>query len=81
MEANTSVLNRYKRGLRPWRCQLTTSHSPAFPTNDLHIPPKAPPGLQFNQIPPTKSKFKIKNLRPPRDLLTTRPSTVAYIYA
>jgi hypothetical protein len=43
---------------------------------------RAPPGLQFNQIPATKPKcWVLKNLWPPRGLSTTRPSTVAYIYA
>jgi hypothetical protein len=54
-----------------WLSQLTVS---AFHERAL-------PGLQFNQIPPTKPKFKIKNLRPPYGLPTTQPSTVAYIYA
>jgi hypothetical protein len=32
--ANPSVLNRHRRELQPWRCRLSTSHSPTFPTND-----------------------------------------------
>jgi hypothetical protein len=32
MRTNPSVLNRHRRGLQPWRCQLTTLHSPTFPT-------------------------------------------------
>jgi hypothetical protein len=28
--ANPSILNRQRRGLQPWRCQLSTSHSPTF---------------------------------------------------
>jgi hypothetical protein len=31
--ANPSVLNWHNQGLQPWRCWLTTSHSPTFPTN------------------------------------------------
>jgi hypothetical protein len=31
---NPSVLNRHRRGLQPWRCRLTTSHSPMFPIDD-----------------------------------------------
>jgi hypothetical protein len=31
--ANPSFLNQYRRGLQPWRCQLSTSHSPTFPTD------------------------------------------------
>jgi hypothetical protein len=32
--ANPSVLNWHRQRLQPWRCQLTTSHSPTFPIND-----------------------------------------------
>jgi hypothetical protein len=52
--ANPSVLNRHRRGLQPWRCWLATYHSPTFPTNCLHLPLRAPPDLQFNQVPTTK---------------------------
>jgi hypothetical protein len=38
--ANSSVLNRHRRGLQPWRCRLATRHSPTFPTSNLHFPPK-----------------------------------------
>jgi hypothetical protein len=37
--ANTSVLNRYKRGIQLWRCRVATYHSLTFPTNCLHFPP------------------------------------------
>jgi hypothetical protein len=47
----------------------------------LHFPPKGPPDLQINHFPPKVSKFKIKNLQPLHDLLITRPSIMAYIYA
>jgi hypothetical protein len=30
---NPSVLNRHRQGLKSWRCQLATSHSPTFPTD------------------------------------------------
>jgi hypothetical protein len=33
--ANPSVLDRHRRGLQPWRCRLSTYHSPTFPTNCL----------------------------------------------
>jgi hypothetical protein len=33
--SNPSVLNRHRRGLQPWRCRHSTSHSPTFP-NDSH---------------------------------------------
>jgi hypothetical protein len=39
---NPSVLNRHRRGLQPWRCQLATYHSPTFPTDGLHFSPKSP---------------------------------------
>jgi hypothetical protein len=42
MEVNPSVLNRHRRALQPWRCQLATYHSPTFPTSCLHFPPKGP---------------------------------------
>jgi hypothetical protein len=54
--ANPSVLNRHRRGLQPWKCRLTTYHSPTFPTSCLHFPLRVPPGLQFNQVPSTKPK-------------------------
>jgi hypothetical protein len=31
---NPSILNRHRRGLQPWRCRLTTSHSRTFPIDD-----------------------------------------------
>jgi hypothetical protein len=58
------------------------THSPTFPTSCLPFPLVAPPGLHFNQALAIKLKFWIlENLWPPRGLSTTRPSTVAYIYA
>jgi hypothetical protein len=42
---------------------------------------RAPFGLQLNHIPPTKPKLNLRNLWPPRGLLTTRSSTETYIYA
>jgi hypothetical protein len=40
--ANSSVLNRHRLGLQPWRCRLATYHSPTFPTDGLHFTPKGP---------------------------------------
>jgi hypothetical protein len=40
--ANPSVLNQHRQGLQPWRCRLSTYHSPTFPTDGLHFPPKGP---------------------------------------
>jgi hypothetical protein len=52
--ANPSVLNRYQRGLQPWRCRLYTYHSSTFPTDGLHFPPKSP--TQFSvKLSSTKS--------------------------
>jgi hypothetical protein len=31
---NPSVHNWHRRGLQPWRCQLSISHSSTFPTDD-----------------------------------------------
>jgi hypothetical protein len=38
----TTILNRHRWELQPWRCRLSTSHSPTFPTSDLHFSPKGP---------------------------------------
>jgi hypothetical protein len=40
--ANPSVLNQHRWGLQPWRCRLSTYHSPTFPTSYLHFLPKGP---------------------------------------
>jgi hypothetical protein len=58
--ADLLVLNRHRRGLQPWRCRLTTYHSPTFPTSYLHFPLRAPPGLQFNQFPSTIQGIEFK---------------------
>jgi hypothetical protein len=61
---------------------LPCIHSSAFPTICLPFPLVALPGPHFNQVLTTKLKFWVlKNLWPPHDLSTTRPSTMAYIYA
>jgi hypothetical protein len=61
---------------------LPCTHKSTFPSSCLHFPLRASPGLQFNQALSTKPKrWVLKNLWPPRGILTTRPSTVAYIYA
>jgi hypothetical protein len=39
---NTSVLNQHRRGLQHLRCQLSTYHSPTFPTDGLRFPYKGP---------------------------------------
>jgi hypothetical protein len=39
---NSSVLNRHRRRLQPWRCRLATYHSLTFPTTCLHFSPKGP---------------------------------------
>jgi hypothetical protein len=58
------------------------THYRTFPTSYLPFPLVALPGLHFNQAPLLKPRcWVLKNLWPPRGLLTTRPSTVAYIYA
>jgi hypothetical protein len=54
--ANPSILNWHRQGLEPWRCRLATYHSLTFPISCLHFPLMVPPGLQFNQVPSTKSK-------------------------
>jgi hypothetical protein len=58
------------------------THSSIFPISHLPFSLVAPPGLQFNQALLLKPQFWIfENLWPPRGLSTTRPSTIAYIYA
>jgi hypothetical protein len=57
-------------------------NSPTFPISCPHFPLMAPPGLHFNHIFVTDQSVEIlNNLWPPRGLLTTRPSIIAYIYA
>jgi hypothetical protein len=79
---NPSVFNRHRWGynlggagfphitLRPSQLVISTFHL------------RVPPGLKFNQVLLTKPRCRVwNNLRPPRGLLTTQSSTVAYIYA
>jgi hypothetical protein len=40
--ANPLVLNWHIWGLQPWRCWLSTHHSPTFPTSYLHFASKGP---------------------------------------
>jgi hypothetical protein len=56
----------------------TTSRPSQPMVSTFHL--KVPPGLQFNQNLPDKLKLSLKNLWLPDGLLTTRPSTVTYIY-
>jgi hypothetical protein len=46
--ANPSVLNRHRWGIQPWRCRLSISHSPTFPTSCLPLFPKGPAQSQIN---------------------------------
>jgi hypothetical protein len=58
------------------------THSLTFLTSCLPFLLVAPPDLYFNQVLTTKPKFWVlNNIWPPHGLLTTRSSTVAYIYA
>jgi hypothetical protein len=64
------------------RVSLPHTHSPTFPISCLPFPLVAPPGLHFNQtLAKDQGVEFLKNLWPPCGLLTTRPPTVAYIYA
>jgi hypothetical protein len=49
MGVNPSVLNRHRWGLQLWRCRLATYHSPTFPTDGIHFPPKGPTRSQVIQ--------------------------------
>jgi hypothetical protein len=44
---NSSILNWHRWGLQPWRCWLSTSHSPTFPADGLHFPLKGPARSQI----------------------------------
>jgi hypothetical protein len=82
MGANRIVLNQHRRGLQPLRCRLTTYPLPDLPNQLSPLSPSGPASLYFNQAPLLRPQFWIfENLWPPRRLSTTRPSTVAYIYA
>jgi hypothetical protein len=48
--ANRMVLNRHRRGLQPWRCQLSTYHSPDLPINCLPFPLVAPSDLHLTKF-------------------------------
>jgi hypothetical protein len=37
-------------GLQPWRCRLSTYHSPTFPIGGPHFSPKGPAQSHFNQV-------------------------------
>jgi hypothetical protein len=61
---------------------LPHTHSLTFLTSCLPFPLVAPPDLHFNQtLAKDQGVEFLRHLWPPRGLLTTRPSTVAYIYA
>jgi hypothetical protein len=61
---------------------LPHTHSPTFLISCPYFSLMAPPGLYFNQILAKNQSVEfLKNLWSPRGLSTTRPSTVAYIYA
>jgi hypothetical protein len=42
VRVNPSVLNLHRRRLQPWRCRLSTYHSPTLLTDGLHFPPNGP---------------------------------------
>jgi hypothetical protein len=61
---------------------LPHTHSSTFPTSCLPFPLVAPPGLHFNHtLAKDQGVEFLKNIWPSRGLSTTRPSTVANIYA
>jgi hypothetical protein len=64
--------------------EVPTCHIPLFDLPDQLSPlsPSGPARSSFNQVLTTKPKcWVLKNLCLPRGLLTTWPSTIAYIYA
>jgi hypothetical protein len=80
--ANRTVLNRHRWGynLRDAGFPRTTPQPFRPAVSPFHL--RAPPGLQFNQVLTTKPKCWVwKNLWLSHGPSTTRPSTVAYVYA
>jgi hypothetical protein len=61
--ANLLILHRHRWELQPWRCQLSTYHSPTFPTNGLHFPPKGPARSQVKQSNITKRSREGTNFK------------------
>jgi hypothetical protein len=48
--ANPSVLKWHRRGLQPWRCWFSTSHSPPFPTDGPPLSPSGPARSYVNNL-------------------------------
>jgi hypothetical protein len=69
--ANSSVLNRHMRRLQPWRCWLTTYHSPTFPTDRR----RRPEGGEWEsiKIPSRNSAYVPKLAQRPSLLTWPRP--------
>ncbi len=57
----------------------TTPRPSQSAVSTFHL--RVSPDLQFNQALPKVQSSSLRNLWPPRGLLTTRPSTITYIYA
>jgi hypothetical protein len=47
---NPSVLNRHRRVLQPWRCRLSTTPSPPFPTDGPPHSPNDPARSPFKSL-------------------------------
>jgi hypothetical protein len=71
--ANPSALNQHRRGLQPWRCWCSTSHSSTFPTDGPPLPPKDHASSQViqSQHKPLV-KYDMKHLSSTRGLLITQ---------
>jgi hypothetical protein len=46
-EANRTVLNRHRRGIQPWRCQLSTYPRPNLPNQLSPLSPNGPARSSF----------------------------------
>jgi hypothetical protein len=82
VEANRTVLNWHRRGATT--LEMLAFHVPLLDLPDQLSPhsPSGPARSPFKQVLTTRPKcWVLKNLWPPRGLSTTRPSTVANIYA
>jgi hypothetical protein len=80
---NPLILNRHRRGLPHIKPRNSHSTLPTLPFWGFHWSPwMALLSLHFYPTLTSKPNFWVlKNMWPPRGLLTSWPSTVAYIYA
>jgi hypothetical protein len=82
VRANRMVLNRHRQGGATLEVSAFHVPLPNLPDQLSPLSPSGPARSPFNQVSAFKPKcWVLKNLWPPRGLLTTHPSSIAYIYA